>query len=780
MKIYLCIFIFLELCLNVQAQHSKIKGRVVEIQNEKLLPVEAVSISLSTVDSSFVGGCATDIKGTFQLDKLEKGSYIVSASFIGYETVSIAVNNLSGTIDLGDIMIGESSVELGNVEVTASNIINRVDRQVILPIKSAVDISADAYDLMNNLNIPRLYVNPIMKTMEVSNGGSIQTRINGIKVSANELATIMPKDVLRIEFIEDPGSRYGEPGLGAVVNIVTRRRETGGYVSLQGTDAPYRLWGENFLAAKFNNRRSEWGLSVVNRNRGYRHHYKEVEEEYHFADKTIKRIQEGLDDKSKNFTNDINLSYNLYNPDKYVFNAIFRNTLKNVPYNNLHNKLYDGSNTENFIYSRILQEENSYTPSLDLYFLYNLPKKQTLEFNVVGTLMYTNSERTYLEYVDPNNPFSNILTDIDGKKYSFIGEGIYTRAFEKLNFSAGLKHSQMKTENTYSGTTSTLSDMMQSETYGFAEVVGKVKKFSYSAGVGVNRSWFKEGEVDNTYWIFTPTVKLGWQPHKNSFLRYSFQMNPSIPSLSSLTDVEVLLDTIQIVRGNPNLKTYKVFKNNLNYSYSKGVFRGYLNLNHQYSKNPIMEEVFIKGNKVILTENNQDYYQQFDVDLNLGVNGLTIGSLRRFLSINAGFGYSKYLSRGWNYDHTFDDFYFNINASLTYRNFSLIGQYRRYKSSLYGETILKGTDMSALGLFWMKNNLQLGVAMMFPFTNNFRQGYERLSKDAPVTSWEYIKESGQLLTIRFAYNFSFGRKHKAGNKKLNNADTDAGIINMNR
>lgn len=155
--------------------------------------------------------------------------------------------------------------------------------------------------------------------------------------------------------------------------------------------------------------------------------------------------------------------------------------------------------------------------------------------------MSTNSERTYLEYVDPNNPFSNILTDIDGKKYSFIGEGIYTRAFEKLNFSAGLKHSQMKTENTYSGTTSTLSDMMQSETYGFAEVVGKVKKFSYSAGVGVNRSWFKEGEVDNTYWIFTPTVKLGWQPHKNSFLRYSFQMNPSIPSLSSLTDVEVLL-----------------------------------------------------------------------------------------------------------------------------------------------------------------------------------------------------------------------------------------------
>ena len=82
--------------------------------------------------------------------------------------------------------------------------------------------------------------------------------------------------------------------------------------------------------------------------------------------------------------------------------------------------------------------------------------------------------------------------------------GIYTRAFEKVNFSAGLRHSQMKTENRYSGTTNSLSDMWQSETYGFAEIVGKVDKFSYTLGVGANRSWFKEGTVDNTYWIFTP------------------------------------------------------------------------------------------------------------------------------------------------------------------------------------------------------------------------------------------------------------------------------------
>ena len=781
MRFYLCIgWLVCLSCLNLQAQNNRLEGRIVEVQEEKTLPMEAVSVSLLTPDSAFVSGCATDGKGKFRLDRLKAGNYILSASFLGYEPLFIAVNNLSGAVDLGDIVMGESSVELANVEVTASNIINQVDRQVILPTQSAVKHSADVYDLMNRLNIPRLYVDPVMKSMSVSNGGNIQTRINGIKVPANEFMSVLPKDILRIEYIEDPGSRYGEQGLGAVLNLVTRRRETGGYVALQASDSPHRLFGENFLTVKYNNRRSEWGLNVSNNNRGLKQKHRDMEETYYLEDETINRVREGIGDKMKSFKNDISLSYNLYNPDKYVFNAVFRNSLKNVPYNNLHNRLYDRSAPGESIYSRTLQGEDSYTPSLDLYFQYNLPKKQTLEFNVVGTLMSTNSERTYLEYIDADNPFTNLLTNVDGKKYSIIGEGIYTRAFEKMNFSAGLRHSQMKTENRYSGTTNSLSDMWQSETYGFAEIVGKVNKFSYTLGVGANRSWFKEGTVDNTYWIFTPTVRLGWQPHKNSFIRYTFQMNPSIPSLSSLTDVEVLLDTLQIVRGNPNLQTYKNFKNNLNISYNKGVFRSYLNLNHRYAKNPIMEDVFIEGNKVILTENNQDYFQQLDVNLNLGVNGVTIGPLPQFLSLYVDFGYSRYTSKGWNYKHTFDDFNFNINATLTYRNWALFAQYRRFLSSLYGETIQNGSDMSTLGLVWMKNNLQLGAFVLNPFTHNYHQGYERLSKYAPVVSWDYMKEMGQMAVLRLSYNFSFGRKHKAGDKRLNNADRDAGIINMDR
>lgn len=34
--------------------------------------------------------------------------------------------------------------------------------------------------------------------------------------------------------------------------------------------------------------------------------------------------------------------------------------------------------------------------------------------------------------------------------------------------------------------------------------------------------------------------------------------------------------------------------------------------------------------------------------------------------------------------------------------------------------------------------------------------------------------------LRLSYGIEFGRKHKAGNKKLNNVDKESGIINTDR
>ena len=58
-------------------------------------------------------------------------------------------------------------MSLGEVTVSASNVLQRVDRQIILPSESQLKRSFGAYDLLNNLGIARLQVDNLNNSMSV-------------------------------------------------------------------------------------------------------------------------------------------------------------------------------------------------------------------------------------------------------------------------------------------------------------------------------------------------------------------------------------------------------------------------------------------------------------------------------------------------------------------------------------------------------------------------------------------------------------------------------------
>lgn len=338
----------------------------------------------------------------------------------------------------------------------------------------------------------------------------------------------------------------------------------------------------------------------------------------------------------------------------------------------------------------------------------------------------------------------------------------------------------MRTANKYRGSNSTDSRMDQSTTTFFTEIQGKIKNLQYAVGVGGTRTWFKEGEENHTYNLFNPTLRLGYAPFKNAYIRYRFSIDPSIPALGSLTDVEQALDTLQIVRGNPRLKTYRIYNNNLNLNYAYNSFQGGLNLRYLYHDQPIMEDIFIEKGKVVSMDNNQKSFTSFNLEGYLGLHGLTIGSLRNFLSLDMSLGYICYCSEGNFYSHIQNNFFYNVMGSLNYKNWSFFMQYTLKPNSLFGETVKKGENVTAVSLNYTWKNLHIGASMFFPFTNNYRKGSERLSEVAPATTWEYDKEVGQMVVLQFAYRFDFGRKYQSGNKKLHNQDRDAGIIQTDR
>ena len=123
-----------------------------------------------------------------------------------------------------DVKEGET---LQEVTVKGSKVVQRVDGQTIYPTRQQLESSTNGYSLLSKLALPHLRIDPVMHTITaLSNLGSVQVRINDIVASKEDLLALDMKAVQHIDYIDNPGVRYGE-GVAYVVNIIQRLRYRG-------------------------------------------------------------------------------------------------------------------------------------------------------------------------------------------------------------------------------------------------------------------------------------------------------------------------------------------------------------------------------------------------------------------------------------------------------------------------------------------------------------------------------------------------------------------------
>lgn len=135
---------------------------------------------------------------------------------------------------MGELSLSPDNIVLEGVTVTASPVIKKTDRQIILPTEMQTKAASNGISLLRNLQLSRILVNPIDNTITVPGGDNVQLRINGVEVTQAEITAIRPADVIRIEYIDNPGTRYGNAG--AVLNYIVKRRESGGSISADLTN----------------------------------------------------------------------------------------------------------------------------------------------------------------------------------------------------------------------------------------------------------------------------------------------------------------------------------------------------------------------------------------------------------------------------------------------------------------------------------------------------------------------------------------------------------------
>ena len=743
----------------------RINGIVVD--NSDALPLVGVTVLLTDDAGKQVMGVTTDAAGRFALKEVPKGDYTLQCSYVGYESFTMVLKQLERNIDLGEIGLLPSTEVLDEVVVEGEKVIRKIDRQLVMPTEAQKKASTNGVSLLQHLQLPNLSVNPLTKAISTNYGESVQFRINGVEATQAEIVAIRPTDVIRVEVHEQPGLRYG--GAAAVVDYIVRRRDSGGNVSADLTNgvSPFGF-GNYQISGKYHRGKSsftalvEWSRRDLEWNR-------ENEEMFCFPDRIItNREIVASPNRIKYDYLTTSLNYNYTNGEKSMLNIAFRNNLKDIPYSftDRNTLLYQ----EDRVYE-VKDRESTKTviPSIDIYYQLNLKNDQHLYFDVVGTYLESDGQRTYSMTEQGQIPME-IASKTEGDKYSLIGEAIYERPLFNGKFTTGLKHHQATTENVYDNDVLTKVSMNTAETSLFAEYQGKLKKLSYTLGVGALRTSYEQGDAKQEKYFFRPTLKLSSQLGK-LFLRYNASLSGYAPSLSEMSDVTQPMDAYQVRRGNPDLKSVTFFTNQLSASYrTKGV-SAELSARYSYDDCPIMEETLFDDGMFVRTFDNQKGFHRLNLQANLQLQ-----PFKQYLSIKLNPYFNRYISQGNNYTHTHSNWGFRGSIIGMYKSWMLMVDMFTSYHNLWGETINKDESIHSIVLGYNRGKWGIQAMVMNPFTDDYHQGVENISHLAPNKQVAFSKDFTRMLMLNVSFNLDFGKQRNTASKRIENSDTDTGIL----
>ena len=724
-----------------------------------------------------------------KMKKMKARIFVLAAAMVC--AVSMAANQVNDTVNTAQdtLRMDTSMFKLAEVTVEAQSVIQKVDKQILLPNREQRKASHDGMSLLQNLQIPRIVVNPADNTVKTLANQDVQLRINGIEASNSEVMAINPKDVIRIEYHDQPGVRFN--GAAAVINYIVKHRDTGGNLMLNASNGvtmpgwgEYHLAGKvNFLARKGHDYAGKSSFSLMT-------HYSPRDiywtrtnaETYNFSTGMIENREVGEPTRFKMNPVNIGLTYNWTNGEKNMLQIALRDFMNFTPHSKTNRDSYLYQGTDSFaIHDH--ESSKSISPSLDIYYQHNLPNNNHLYFDLVGTYINSSNDRRFLQ-----TPIgatvadtTDVLSRVRGNKYSLIGEAIYEKQWENIALTVGVRHNQQWMENMYQVPSdqgqSTKVSMTTAETYAFAEVQQRVGKFSYAAGIGAMHTYIEQAGQKQSNWIARPQLTMSYDFGKGVFWKYKGYVSGYQPSLSAMSDVAQQIDKYQIRQGNPNLKPVMFVANEMQLSWQSKHVNLNLWANYSYDHKPIMDETFeqlIDGQSyAVRTYANHRGFHRLQVAPSVQVRVLN-NSLIFTVAPFANY----YVSLGNSYTHK----HFNpgVRASIMgmYKGWQFFGEVTTRSNNLWGETLEYGEFYHHIGLGYNADKWGFRAMLMNPFSV---KGYSIETKDlsalAPNTQHAEMRDFRQMLILNFHCNLDFGsRASTRENKRINNEDKENGIL----
>ena len=658
----------------------------------------------------------------------------------------------------------EKTITLDEVTVKAAKVVNKADGMIIYPTDAQKQASNNGYSILEKLTLANLRIDNISHSITaIDNRGGVQIRINGIVVGKSEMLALNPKDIAKIDFINNPGVRYGD-GIAYVINIVTRRNVSGYTVGMDLTSALTTLQGDGMVYGKWNRGKSELSLSYDVS--GYR---TKGEKSRQTADYTLKdgRIytieRNDVESLRKSISHDAKLTYNWADSTATVFQASLSGAFNNAPDNYTVKDIVDGTRQYK---ATSRAKDKSYSPVLDIYFFRQLTPRQSITANAVGTYISTQTSSFY----DEGAPYKY---DVDGKTASLLTEVIYENRLKPFTFSTGLNYSHKHIKNDYSGDASSLTKTNNNRLYAFAEIKGMLQPFSYTLGMGASFIHYTQNGHRYNFWTFHPKASLTYQINNSMQLSYTYQMQDKVSRIAMTSDAMVRTNSMEWTVGNPDLKPSHDMEHRLRVSYNTSRLQTFVEGYYKQCLKPNMAHYErTDDNQFIYTQINQKEIDVLDV-----YAYASYWLLPEKLQIAANGGIYRCFNFGYDYTHCYTSWFYASSITAYLGNFTLQGYVDNGNRFLEGESKGYNGAYSVLKASYTWHDLQFSLSWSNPFMSNYKS-YENelLNRNIHKHTVGYSKANGNLISLNISWRLSRGSKHKSAEKRINLCDTDNGII----
>lgn len=662
----------------------------------------------------------------------------------------------------------QDTIRLQEIVVEGAKVIAKTDRSIIYPSAEIIKASASGYSLIRRLSLPGIHVDEASHTItSLMNDGEVQLRINDIVAGKADMLSIGMASVVSIEYIDNPGVRYGD-GIAKVINIKTRRA-TNGYTL--GADSQTSLTsriGNNMAYAKYNRGKNE--LSAT-----YNHSYTDISDYGNFETanyllstgetKTITRRV--LDQQKTDIGNELQLNFNWNNEGIYQFQAKLTAAFTDNPTSRSRKLITDGNDNYYSAYNCI---DKNFQPTLDLYYDWQIDSTQAIRFNAVGTLINSDYEYSY----DEGQAFTYTC---DGRTCSLTSEAVYENRLRHFaTLSAGINYQQKYVSNGYAGSVVAVNRMRFSNTYAFAQLSGRLfKRLDCVAGLGISYIYTRRDEIRLNFTLFRPKLTLQYPFGRGIKLKYSLELGQHVSQIANTSDVAVRVNGMEVEQGNPDLRPNSRFEQSVRLSYDIPRLSLFVEAGCRRNANCNMDVYYrTDDNTFVHTQRNQEQCSMFDIT---GYASWDI--IPQKLNIGGAAYLYRFTNIGDDYRHFYTAFDWQAYANAYLGNLSFSIYADNGWNFMEGEREGHNGHSVYLSASYRFGDFNFSLMWQQPLENNHKSNstYVRNRYVSKYTE-QRCGYFSNMIYLGVTWNISRGRQYKAINKRLNNYDREMGIMKL--